>query len=374
MRYLWVYSAADAGVEAWHQRLLARRVAAGYDVTGYCITPPRINHRWFHFPELDARWRHGDPALLAVYAGLARALIGRDALVLYNGANIHPEFAATLECHRIYTCGDDPEATAVLSRPCSPPFDVHLVNHPGMVEVYRGWGCARVHFWPLGSTTFPEDVADLDEGRIRDRAARDLTGAYIGERNPVKRDRLDRLAAAFPDGLFRGLGWAGGTLPAAELGAVYRRARIGWNVHNSTGPINFRLYELAAHGVAQICDNAANLEQVFASDEAVGFTTIDQAIALSREILADPARQAELALRAHRRWRRDYHPDRVWERLVELTGEPARPGLVDAESLIAGLRQRTSSATARRWLWQAQRFAARATRRLRRMTGSRWNG
>jgi hypothetical protein len=363
LRYVWAYSAADVWTESWHTELLRRRRLAGFDVVNVCVTPPSLGRRWLSFPELDERWRHGDPALLQIYAELTETLANRDVLVLYNGANLHPEFVGRLDCLRVYSSGDDPEATDVLSRPCSPPFDVHLVNHPGMVQTYRSWGFSRVHFWPLGSQTFPEDVADLDDDALRDRGRRDIEGVFIGERNALKRERLDILAAAFPASRYHGNGWPAGRI--GDANALYRRSRIGWNIHNSTGPINFRLYELAAHGVAQLCDNPDQLRAIFGPDECLGFSSMEQAIRMSRDLLADNELQAHLAVQAKRRWAREYHPGKIWERLVELAGRPTRPSNIDREGILAELATRSSSHLLRRTLWRMAQAPAAAKRLLR---------
>ena len=109
---------------------------------------------------------------------------------------------------------------------------------------------------------------------------RDVEIVFFGERESHwRRARLDALTASFPQARCHGSGWPAGRLDDAELHALYRRARIGWNVHNSTGPINRRLYALAAFGVLQICDNKTGLAEVFRlGEEALGFDTIPEVI------------------------------------------------------------------------------------------------
>src|SRR5512139_1060623 len=114
-RYLWVYSAADEWTVAWHDRLLARRRAMGYDVEGFCNTPVDLQRRWLPFPELDKRWKSGDPALLRMYEQLAGILEGKDVLVLFAGANLHPDFVRWFPVLKVYTAGDDPESTEILT-------------------------------------------------------------------------------------------------------------------------------------------------------------------------------------------------------------------------------------------------------------------
>jgi spore maturation protein CgeB len=320
LRYLWAYSAADPWTLDWHDKLLARRVERGYEVRHFCVTPASLQHKWLPFPELDRRWRRGDRVLMTLYEQLATELDDRDVLVLYNGANLHPRFVEQLSALKVYTAGDDPESTEILTRPAAPAFDIHLVNNAACLEMYRSWGLSSVHFWPLGSQVFPEEVADLTQERVADGRLRDLSVALFCERNAAHRlKRLDALAAAFPDGRFAGRGWPSGFASLETMRDAYRRAQIGVNVHNSTGPVNFRTYELPAFGVMQLCDNRAFLPRVFeVGREVVAYDTMTEAIDLARYYLAHPDEQRAIALAGWQRWKRDYTPDAVWSLLVAI--------------------------------------------------------
>jgi hypothetical protein len=363
LRYLWAYSAADAGTEAWHQRLLARRRARGYDVVGCCVTPPSLRHRWLPFPELHRRWRHGDPALLDLYAELVEKSADRDVLVLFNGANVHPDFAASLPLLKVYGCADDPESSEILSHPVAPAFDVQLVYNPACVLLYRSWGLPHVHFLPLGSQVDEDQVADLDESAILDPRRRPRPIVFVGERNRWRQERLDRLASAFPDAWCAGVGWPQGRVAHDQVMAAYRSSQLGWNVHNSTGPINFRTYDLPAHGIMQLCDNKTHFGDLFhLGEEAVGFDSIEECIDQTRYFLAHPEEQRRIALAGWRRWRKDYTPDRIWERLCQIVcrhlaqGRPspslalgAAPRLLLAQRRRSGLAGRCRLALGLLW-------------------------
>lgn len=319
LRYLWVFSAADEWTVGWHARLLERRRAAGFDVEGFCNTPASLKRRWLPFPELDRRWRTGDPALMEMYESLAWKLDGRDVLILYNGANLHPEFVTWFDLLKVYTAGDDPESTEVLTRPVAPAFDVHLVNNIACLDMYRSWGLKNVHFWPLGSLSTRDDVSDLDGTAVLDSGCRPVRIVFVGEYQSRRKDRFDAVTGAFPDAYCAGRGWPRGYVSWDELWALYRKSQIGWNFHNSTGPVNFRTYELPAHGILQICDNKSHLGKIFELDrEAVGFDTTEECIDKTRYYLAHPKEQRAIALAGRKRWENDYHPDRVWEKLVEI--------------------------------------------------------
>jgi len=72
-------------------------------------------------------------------------------------------------------------------------------------------------------------------------------------------------------------------LSATALSDLYRCTQVGINVNNSLGPINGRLYDLAAFGVCPLCDNKSHLHHVFEpGKEIIGFDTTTECIDLIR--------------------------------------------------------------------------------------------
>ncbi len=319
-KVLWAYSAADEYVESWHEKLNCRRRARGYDVKNFCVTPESLKRRWFPFQKLHQLWKWKYPPLMRMYRDLQRELEDRDVLVLYNGANLHPDFVSKLKQLRVYTAGDDPESTEVLTKPCAPAFDIQMVNNVSCLELYWSWGLTNVYFWPLGSLTFEEDVTDLSEEKVLDIGARKQELFFAGERlSPWRKNRLERLRQEFPSALFVGRGWDTSFLDWEKLYLTYRQTQIGWNLHNSLGPVNFRTFDLAAMGVMQICDNKRGLARLYKlGQEAIGFDSIDECIDLTKYYLLNVDEQRRIALAGMKRWKQDYSPDRVWESLISV--------------------------------------------------------
>jgi hypothetical protein len=374
LRYLWVYSAADEWTLAWHDRLLKRRRALGYDIVGFCNTPVEIKRRWLPFDELDARWRNGDRALMRMYEELSRHAENRDVLILYNGANLHPEFVKWMSLFKVYTAGDDPESTEVLTKPIAPAFDIHLVNNIACLEMYKGWGLKHVHFWPLGSFATLDDVLDLTEENIADVSRRPVPAVFFGGYQQHRKARFDAITEAFPNAFCAGSGWPKGFLTWEEMWSTYRKAQIGWNFHNSIGPVNFRTYELPAYGVLQICDNKKYLSDLFeAGKEIIGFDTVKECIDATRYYLAHPQEQRDIAVAGWKRWRKDYHPDRIWERLVGIVeGEYGKfkqleHNVPDVQKKL--IRQKRLT-TPRRLYSSIRNISGRAVRRVARF--ARW--
>jgi len=299
----------------WY-RQLADSAGAGLEVRPFCITidPPGPRLSW---PALDRLWRHRDPRLLELYGRLQEAADDCDVLLLYNGANLHPEFLPHLPTFNVYCCFDDPESSEGLSRPLAPAFDAVFHGNIASRFQYEHWGCRKLAWIP--NLNPPMDLPRRDECARILEAERDVEIVFFGERESHwRRARLDALTAAFPQARCHGRGWPTGRLEDADLHALYRRARIGWNVHNSTGPINRRLYVLAAFGVLQICDNKTGLAPIFRlGEEIVGFDTIPEAIELTRHYLDHPDEARAIARRGCERFWRDYHPEAIWARVHE---------------------------------------------------------
>jgi hypothetical protein len=318
-RYLWVYSAGDDWTISWHEKMIKRRRDRGYDVIGFCNTPLSLQRGWLPFPELDRRWREGDPNLLEMYSSLLEYVQNSDVLILYNGANLHPEFVKLLHILKVYTAGDDPESTDILTKPIARFFNIHLINNIACLQMYRDWGLKQVHFWPLGSLNTIDELADINEENIRDLTKRTTPIIFCGGYTSWRYERMQKLIKSFPSAFVAGQGMPQGYISSDELAKRYRGSQIGWNLHNSTGPINFRTYDLPSYGVMQICDNKKTLGEIYQlNKEVIGFDTIDECIELTKYYQDSPEEQRDIALAGWQRWEKDYHPDQVWLRLTNI--------------------------------------------------------
>ncbi len=285
----------------------------GYDVEPI---PLFCSGKWWPFPKLDEKWRGRSTDLLPQYEALADRLSNKDVMIASGGAMLHPEFVRSLPTFNVFICADDPESSATLSRPAAPAFDFCFPINLASLDDYRRWGCQNVDW------LFPPVRAELcdptlTEEKILAETGRDLEVVMLCERvyNVSDRpQRLERLHREFPQAYIRGRGWPQG--PVAP-NPVYRRAQIGWNLHNSTGPCNSRVTTLPAFGVMQICDNQAHLAKMFELDrEVVGFETIEECIEKTRYYLAHPEERRRIAAAGWKRVMRDYTLASWWNRLV----------------------------------------------------------
>ncbi len=347
--------------------------ASGIAVDGFCLTlDPRKPNFWW--PELEALWRRGDKKLLMMYEVLARRLEDYDVFVNFNGINLHPDFVRQLPTFNVYGCFDDPESSDHLSRPVAASYDLAMVGNVAAVDAYRSWGVKEARFWPLG---FRAD--DYDPTLTREQilsGGRDVDIALTCERvTEWRKERVDKFAAAFPEGKYYGKGWPNGFLPEEKRVSLYQRTKIGINIHNSTGPINFRTYILPANGVMQVCDNKSHLSQIFANTEAVGFDTIEEAIDVCHYYLLHDDERRRIAAAGWERALRDYNEVAVFKLMIDYVEQLRTPTRKQSESPVIYLRrQRQQTLVPRRVyrLKMAVRRMANAARYVRAATGRRW--
>lgn len=371
MRILYGHGYAHAGAFGgdWMENWLARLRAAGSDVESVQLgwdTPGRR----LDFPELDRRWQRGDPTLLRFYELLARRVEGFDVLVNAGALNLHPDFLAMLPTFNVLYTNDDPEGSHH-SRPVALAHDLCAIGNIAEVETYRSWGVREVCWVPMGFR-----AADFDPRLTKEQIltrTRPTDVALLCERQTAfRRRRVDAFARAFPQGVYRGPGWPKGFLPEDQRVPLLQNTRIGINIHNSTGPINFRLYYLPANGVMQLCDNKSHLGRVFElGTEVVGFDTVDEAIEMCRYYLAHEDERRAIAAAGWERSLRDYNEVAVFRRFVnEIEARLVVPRPADQRAtanVIPSLRQHHTETRSRRVLYAFQapvvrpaRFAIRA--------------
>ncbi len=362
LRILYAYtaypSAGHGDVAALSESYLARLRAGGFDVRGFCITPDQPAEA-FSWRELDRRWRWGERRLLQLYERFERAMSDRDVMINSTGANLHPEFVSRLPIFRVFQCFDDPENSYNLSRPAAAAYDLCLVGNAAEVDSYRAWGVRCAEWMPLGvqPEAYDPTLTEMDilEGR------RDIDLLFIGDRTaaPSRRERLDLLANALPHGAYFGRGWPAGHLPPSQLLAHLKRAKIGPNLHLSTGPVNYRTYYLPANGVMMLCDNKHHLSRIYEhGTEAVGFDSVRECIDLARYYLEHDRERREIAVAGFRRARRDYTELPVFRRLVD-TVERHMPASRPPQIAADVAARRTAATSFRSCCWPAVKAAVR---------------
>lgn len=308
MKLLFVYFQRDESSRAEYERIGAC-APEGMVVKPFALKCPRL--RW---DDLDLYWRTGEPGLMSVYESLHEAAVGCDVLLHYNGWSLHPEFIKQLPTFNVYCFFDDPESSRKQSRFVAPSFDAVMYGNIASAAQYASWGCRRIAHLPVFID--PASVPSQEEATAILSHERDSDIVLCCGMTHWRKRRLAGLMKAFPSARVHGNGWEGGWISDEQQRDLYQRSRIGWNIHNSTGPINRRLFMLPAWGVMQICDNKTGLGQLYElGKEAAGFDTIPEAIELTRHYLEHGEERSEMAENAFARFWRDYHPRQIWQNI-----------------------------------------------------------
>lgn len=318
-------------LKSWHKRREESARRLGYNLSTFAMSEA---YPYTIFPCLEKSWRRRDPDLMKFYDDIGSHIDECDVFIHFNGVNIHPEFLAQFNCVKIYHCADDPDASKNISKPVAGGYDICAISNPACMNMYKEWGCDKVIFWPIGS--FHHIDHSEDTAKEGENIQRDIPIAFVGSKYGVTRFRyvhkvplLNKMSAMyykksffeniereFPNIRAYGSMWSNGYIDDDKIVNLYRRSQLGINVHNSLGPVNARLYDLAAFGVCQICDNKNNLHHVFElGKEIVGFESREECIDLLHYYLKHPEEARAIGEAARQRYLRDYTIDAIWKNL-----------------------------------------------------------
>lgn len=288
----------------------------GFDVKPFPMFIRNIVYPTFNL--IDKLWCKRDKELLSFYDYFLSEI--EDCDVFYNstgGARFHPEFLEMIPQFKVYGCNDDPESSESMSKPTAKYYDLSAIGNIAEVETYESWGVKNVIWQPMG---FQVDDYNKDltyEAILNNKREIELF-MVIDKLSRPRRERMLKLEQAFPDASFWGRGWKNGYLPSGQFLNYLQKANIGLNIHNSTGPINTRLFYLPANGVMQICDNKKYLGEVFElGKEVIGFDTIEECIELTNYYLNHKDEARIIAANGWKRAIRDYNEEAVFARLVK---------------------------------------------------------
>ena len=285
----------------------------GIDIEPYYLGLPIPGYR-LKWVELNRQWKRGDRKLLQMYENLARKLEKFDVLINAGGINLHPEFLKQLETINILLFHDDPDAH-YFSHPVAESHDITLIGNIAELDTYKNLGIDNVHWQPMGFMYDDYNVNLKEDDIINNNRSIDVILLCERVAN-YRRKSVDKVANTFAQGIFRGRGWPNGFLPESERVNYLQNSKIGFNIHNTTGPLNSRTYWLPANGILQICDNKKNLNDVFIhGKEIVGFDEVDEAIHWCHYYLNNEDERIEIAVAGWKRSLRDYNEIACFDRI-----------------------------------------------------------
>jgi spore maturation protein CgeB len=280
---------------------------------------------------LDNLYFEKNTGLRQLYRDIAQLIQQEkaDALLVDNCPPYHPEFLRTLPIHKVLRTADGPMSSYDRDFVYVHAYDQVLCHSPAysrdmsMREKLLYCGARNVDLWPAALFEAAH-TPTLDEEAIFS-GKRDIDIVFVGALHVNKMPLLAKVKKAFGRRfVLRGLaspkknlyfnvrhgvaGWIK-PLPFEDYVPMYRRAKIGLNVHNrgkyTVG--GYRLFELPANGAMQISDGGEYLSTFFEPDrEIVGYDTGDELIDHLRYYLAHDAEREEIARAGYRRVLRDH--------------------------------------------------------------------
>jgi len=328
MKVLYVYAAAGSPVSQCEQRLVEKINAAEPDM--------QIEFwDWTQSAELSfnptGQWARENLSRLAGFYGELRSRSqDADIVLISQTGGIVPEEMAKLSGTVVYNTADDPDS----SRTCSFPYlqAADVIVHAGVnfdaqrtiAQVFRERGAKRCMHFPLG---FYEEQFPAIEDFDAQFDARDIDLVYLGH---LKRGKLEPVMRAFGGMVVHSrslrlkhklyiLAKTGKWVRpyTGDVAALYRRCKVGINMHFSYGPSNGRCYQLNASGVAQVVDCPEGIGRLYeVGDEVLGYADIAEAIEKVRSLLADRELRYEVARRGYERARRDYNRRHIMTNLL----------------------------------------------------------
>jgi len=330
MKVLYVYAGAGSPVRQCEQRLVEKINATERDMqidfwdwtqdVGLSFNP---TDQW-------AREHRSD--LAGFYGELKLRSQDADIVLISQTGGIVPEEMAKLSGTVVYNTADDPDSSQTCSFPYLQAADV--IVHAGvnfdaqrtMGEVFIQRGAKRCLLFPLG---FYEEQFPAIEDFDAQFDARDIDLVYLGH---LKRGKLEPVMRAFRGMVVhsRSLRFKHKLYILAKTGkwvrpytgdvaALYRRCKVGINMHFSYGPSNGRCYQLNASGVAQVVDCPEGIGRLYeVGDEVLGYCGIAEAIEKVQSLLADRELRYQVARRGYERARKDYKRQHILTNLLRL--------------------------------------------------------
>ena len=314
LKYLIVYPSYSHERDLQTKALALRISSLGFNVETFGIPCPG---GWWSFQRLNESWKSKSTELMDAYAKLLIKCDEVDVIISDGGSMLHPEFLDILNVFKVFICADDPESSEILSKPVANAFDICLIANIACIEMYKEWGCKNVQwlYLPVSQQFLNINLTEIDfKSKNNDIILCSERVYGVSDRG----FRIEKLIEYFPQAEIYGKGWSKGYIGNRELINKYRKSKIGWNLHNSVGPVNSRLMTLPAFGVLQICDCKGNLGKIFElGKEVVGFDTLNECKELTEYYLNNEAEREEIAIKGMIRVRKDYTEKNWWYKIIE---------------------------------------------------------
>lgn len=330
MKVLYSFNKRGYEAEFWTREIQAASNAATQFIP-FNHDPFLDPQRYVRAQLLDNLYYDRNPRLMRLYEEVKVMIRNQriDAIIVDNCPPYHPDWLRGLPAYKVLRTSDGPICAYDRDLAYVHAYDHVLYHSPaysrdmGMEDKLRYAGAKRADFWPLGLFDSAFDP-NIGEQALFD-SERDIDIIFIGAQHVGKMPFLAKLKKAFGrrchmyglSSLKRNLyfnlrhgfpGWVR-ALPFEHYIPLYRRAKIGFNLHNrgkyTVG--GFRLFELPANGVLQISDGGEHLDRFFkVGEEIVGYENADDLIDRIRYYLAHDKERIRIARNGYQRVVKDY--------------------------------------------------------------------
>jgi spore maturation protein CgeB len=280
---------------------------------------------------VDNLYFRRDAALVHLYEVFEQTLSSNriDAVIVDNCLPYHPDFLRKIPVYKVLRTSDGPMTAYDRDFAYLHAYHQVLFHSPAyssdlsMAEKLRYCGASNADFWPMALFDAAFDPG-ITEDDVQDDS-RDVDIVFVGALHINKMPLLATVKRAFGRRcVLRGLsnlkrnvyfnakyGWPGWVTPISfeEYVPLYRRAKIGFNVHNrgdyTVG--SYRLFELPGNGVMQISDGGLYLNDFFrVGDEVVTYVDAAELVDKLGYYLTHDLERKRIALNGFRRVHADH--------------------------------------------------------------------
>jgi hypothetical protein len=289
------------------------------------------HHSFMYYKKMNELYVNSESNYMNYHNFLISELENSDVLIHMNGAMLHPSIVKAYSGKKIFQCSDDfkgwGSGTKVISRPVAKYYDYCAVGNVDCLDVYEGWGCKKVFWFPIGSS-FADDQIKFQRLFSERKTEAVFIGARKGTAFPIlgrlfdmyrRKSFFDKLEPKMPVP-FHGYGqdWKMGFLKDNEMIETMLNYQFGINNHSFAGSVNHRMYDMAAMGLLQFCDNKYSFKQVFKlGEEAIGYDSVLELVDTISYFSSNLKKAEEIAHAGYIRYKKDYTRSAIMDKMVK---------------------------------------------------------
>lgn len=347
MNIIYSFNKKGRNAQHWHKEISAASTPE-FTFIPFNHDPYLDLHLYARAQLLDNLYYAQHPGLMAMYGDFEKLIEKHNAtaVIVDNCHPYHPDYLRKIPVYKVLRTSDGPLAAYDRDFAYLHAYHQVLYHSPAysrdldMAAKLRYCGQENADWWPLGVFDYMFDPTVTQESIMNGQP--DIDVVYLGRLNRSKAPFLARIKKGLgrrlrlqgfwkmQHNLYFNLkynfpGWVR-PLPIGQELSFYRRAKVGFNLHNrgdyTVG--SFRLFALPANGVMQISDGGSYLAQFFrVGEEIEGYENVDDLIDKIHYYLDHDEERRNIAVNGFKRVMRDYR----FSYLLQRAGELIRTGM-----------------------------------------------